>query len=220
MVTGTTTKRSPDLDADYLTAELRSHAVAHLASAPSDELWLIADGSDLRKPYAKALPNLMKVRSLSGGLVPGYQTLTVLGLILQHRGILYHRLFSSTADDFVSEPYEVQTALQTVSRAIAPLKAKMPVTWLLDSGFDDVAIWRTIWEQNEHVVVVRVYHTDRRVRSCDCWRARTMLEVQKRGQPRAKRQAVTTEIWACPLQVSYETNVRRSGPGTSVTKTV
>jgi hypothetical protein len=33
-------------------------------------------------------------------------------------------------------------------------------------------------------------------------------------------QAVTTEIWACPLQLSYETNVRRSGPGTSVTKTV
>ena len=101
-----------------------------------------------------------------------------------------------------------------------------------------MAVWRTIWEQNEHVVV-RVYHTDRRVRFADGqggWpqgsiaqaraqlrllaRARTMLEVQKRGQPRAKRQAVTTEIWACPLQVSYETNVRRSGPGTSVTKTV
>lgn len=238
MVTGTTIKRSPNLDAEHLTAELRTRAVAHLASAPSDELWLIADGSDLRKPYAKALPHLMKVRSLSGGMVPGYQTLTVLGLTPQHRGILYHRLFSSTAPDFISEPHEVQTALQTVSRAIAPLKAHLPVTWLLDSGFDDVAVWRTIWEQNEHVVV-RLYHTERRVRFADGqggWqdgsiaqarrrlrllaRARTMLEVQKRGQPRAKRQAVTTEIWACPIQVTYETNVRRTGPGTSVTKTV
>jgi hypothetical protein len=47
---------------------------------------------------------------------------------------------------FVSEPAEIQTALQTVSRAIAPLKVRRPVTWILDSGFDDVAVWRTIWE--------------------------------------------------------------------------
>jgi hypothetical protein len=238
MVTGTTIKRSPDLDADHLTAQLRTHAITHLASAPSDELWLIADGSDLRKPYAKALPNLMKVRSLTGGLVPGYRTLTVLGLTKQRRGILYHHLFSSSAPDFVSEPREVQTALQTVSTAIAPLKAQMPVTWILDSGFDDLAVWRTAWEQEEHVVV-RVCHTDRCVRFPDGtggWQqgsiaqaraqlrhlasAQTMLEVRKRGQPRPKRQPVATEIWACPLQLTYTTNVRRTGPGTSVTKTV
>src|SRR5262245_11734128 len=118
MVTGVTTKRSPDLDAAHLTAQLRAHALAHLAELPSDELWLIADGSDLRKPYAKEMPHLMKVRALSGGLVPGYQTLTVLGLTQKRRGILYHRLFSSKADDFISEPYEVQTALQTLSTAI------------------------------------------------------------------------------------------------------
>jgi len=238
MVTGATIKRSPDLDADHLTAQLRTHALAHLASAPSDELWLIADGSDLRKPYAKALPNLMKVRSLTGGLVPGYRTLTVLGLTKQRRGILYHHLFSSSAPDFVSEPREVQTALQTVSTAIAPLKAQMPVTWILDSGFDDLAVWRTVWEQQEHVVV-RLYHTDRLVRFPDRtggWQhgsiaqaraqlrhlasAQTMLEVRKCGQPRPKRQRVTTEIWACPIQLTYTTNMRRSGPGASVTKTV
>ena len=33
MVTGTTTKRSPDLDADHVTAQLRTQAVAHLATA-------------------------------------------------------------------------------------------------------------------------------------------------------------------------------------------
>ena len=92
MVTGQTTKRSPDLDASHLTAQLRAHALAHLAEEPSDELWLIADGSDLRKPYAKEMPHLMKVRALQGGLVNGYQTLSVLGLTKQRRGILYHRL--------------------------------------------------------------------------------------------------------------------------------
>ena len=108
MVTGVTTKRSPDLDAAHVTAQLRAQAVAHLASAPSDELWLLADGSDLRKPYASAMPDLMQVRALDGHLVSGYRTLTVLGLTAQRRGILYHRLFSSSAADFVSEPREVE----------------------------------------------------------------------------------------------------------------
>jgi len=238
MVRGETTKRSPNLDAAHLTAQLRTHALAHLAEQKSDELWLIGDGSDLRKPYAKAMPHLMQVRDLSGRLVNGYRTLTVLALTEQRRGILYHRLFSSTAPDFVSEPREVQIALQTTSKAIAPLKAAMPVTWILDSGFDDVAVWRTIWEQDEHVLV-RLYHLDRLIGLPDGqggWQAgsiaqalttlpllartQTMLEVRKTGQRRAKRQAVTAEIRAGAIQVTYDTNVRRAGAGVQVTKTV
>src|SRR6266568_3672030 len=41
-------------------------AVEQLAQAPEDELWLIADGSDLRKPYAQEMPALMQVRALRG----------------------------------------------------------------------------------------------------------------------------------------------------------
>src|SRR5262245_25635147 len=189
-------------------------------------------------PSAKEMPHLMKVRALSGGLVNGYKTLTVLGLREQRRAILYHRLFTSKADDFVSEPVEVQQALQTTSKAIAPLKPDTAVTWLLDSGFDDVAVWRTVWEQDEHVVV-RLYHLERLVGFPDQrggWqsgsiaqalgrlpllaRAQTLLEVRKRGQRRAKRQAVTAEIRAGAIQVSYDTNVRRAGDGMRVTKTV
>ena len=70
-VTAKTTKRSPELTATYLTVVLRNEAVAHLAEAKSDKLWLPADGSDLRKPYAKAMPNLMKLRALDQKLVPG-----------------------------------------------------------------------------------------------------------------------------------------------------
>src|SRR5260221_197382 len=72
------------------------------------------------------------------------------------------RFCSSTAPNFVSEPHEVQTALTSVSQAIAALKAHMPVTWLLDSGFDDVAVWRTIWEQQGHLVC-RIAHPERLV---------------------------------------------------------
>jgi Transposase DDE domain len=238
MVTGETTKRSPTLDALHLTAQLRTLAVADLAEGPSDELWLIADGSDLRKPYAKEMPYLMKVRALNKSLIPGYRTLTVVGLTPQHRGVLYHRLFSSTAPDFVSEPHEVQSALTTVSQAIAALQQRMLVTWILDSGFDDVAVWRTIWEQHQHLVC-RIAHPERLVELEDGqggWQAgmlanarkqiavvartQTLLEVQKRGQPRAKRQSVTAEIRTCPIRLTYATNVRRKGGGELITRIV
>lgn len=175
----------------------------------------------------------MKVRDLKGGLVNGYQTLSVLGLTPQRRGILYHRLFSSKAPDFVSQPAEVQQALETTSKAIASLKPHTAVTWILDRGFDDVAVWRTIWQPNEHLVV-RLYHWERLIAFADqtgAWqsgtiaqarahtalvgRAQTLLEVRKSGQPRPKRQSVTVELRACPLQVSYATNVRRVGEGST-----
>src|SRR5919206_207693 len=91
----------------------------YLNDYSSDALWLIADGSDLRKPYAHALPHLMRVKALDGQLVNGYRTLTVLGITPKQRGILYHRLLSSQEPGFVSEPHEVQQALTTVSQAIA-----------------------------------------------------------------------------------------------------
>jgi hypothetical protein len=234
MVMGESTTRSPHLDAQHLTATLRTRAVEHLGSTAADELWLIADGSELRKPHAQAMPHLMRVKELTGGLVNGYRTLNVIGITPNHRGVLYHRLFSSKAPGFVSESYEVQQALTTVSAAIAPLKGRMTVTWILDSGFDDVAVWRTIWEQAEHVVW-RVKHADRLIRYQDrkgVWQdgniakaqqhvrymgsAETMLVVQRGRQKRPKEQRVPVEIWACPVRVRYATNVRRPGEGAAV----
>jgi hypothetical protein len=125
---GESTQRS-DLDADQLVAALCERGVEHLAKSESDELWLIADPSDLRKPYAQEMPDLMQVRDLDGKLVPGYRTLNVLGMTPGRRGILYHRLFSSVAEDFLSEPLEVQRGLKIVSQAVRPLKERMAVSW-------------------------------------------------------------------------------------------
>src|SRR5215472_16617011 len=86
----------------------------------------------------------------------------LIGLTPGRRGLLSHRLVSSQAPDFGSRPAEVQQALSTVSQALTPLKAHKTVTWRLSSGSDDIAVWRTIWEQQEHLVC-RVYHTDRKV---------------------------------------------------------
>ena len=78
LATGESTKRS-QVDAEHLTEQLREVAVEQLAQAPEDELWLIADGSDLRKPYAQEMPALMQVRDLEGHLVPGYRTQSAAG---------------------------------------------------------------------------------------------------------------------------------------------
>jgi hypothetical protein len=236
MVTGDSTARSPQLQAEHLTATLRTYAVDQLGTASTDELWLIADGSELRKPHARVMPHLMRVKDLDGSLVNGYRTLNGIGITPNRRGVLYHRLFSSKAPDFLSESHEVQQALTQVSQAIASLKARMTATWILDSGFDDVAVWRTIWEQDEQVVC-RIKHTDRLVRFQDQageWQAgnlatarqhlrcvghaETMLVVQRGRQKRPKEQRVPVELWACPIRLRYATNVRRPGGGEEVDK--
>jgi hypothetical protein len=235
MATGESTKRS-QINAAALTAALRKRGIEHLAGADTDELWLISDGSDLRKPYAREMPELMQVRDLDGKLVPGYRTMNVLGITPSRRGILYHRLFSSKEEDFLSESLEVQKALRTVSQALQELKQRMTITWIQDSGFDDVAVWRTVWEQDEHLVC-RVKHRERLVEyqdeqgqwvQGDVQRARQRLKqmttgwtemVVRRGrQRRAKRQPVPVKIHACPIRLTYETNVRREGPGETVQK--
>ncbi len=75
---GTATKRS-ELDAEHLTDRLRARGVEQVRD--EDEVWAIVDPSELRKPYAREMPALMRVRKLGGekGTVPGYRTLTVLG---------------------------------------------------------------------------------------------------------------------------------------------
>lgn len=234
---GESTKRSA-LDAEHLVAALCRRGVAHLAESEAGELWLIVDASDLRKPYASEMPDLMQVRNLDGTLVPGYRTLNVLGLTPGRRGVLYHRLFSSVAEDFVSEPLEVQRGLKQVSQAVQALKSHMALSWIMDRGFDDVAVWRTIWEQEEHLVC-RVRHTERQVAYQTLegpWRegdvaaaqqhlrpmakARTEMVVRRGPQKKEKRQKVTAEIRTCPLRLTYDTAVRREGQGEEVHKDI
>jgi hypothetical protein len=212
--------------------------VAQLAESEADELWLIADPSDLRKPYASEMPDLMQVKDLDGRLVPGYRTLNVLGVTPGRRGILYHRLFSSVAEDFDSEPLEVQRGLKTVSQAVHSLKERMAVSWIVDRGFDDVAVWRTIWEQEEHVVC-RLFHSERLVEYQTVdeeWMegdlvaaqrqlrlmasAQTEMVVRRGQQKKEKRQRVTVEIRSCPLRLTYDTHVRREGDGQEVCRDI
>jgi len=235
LVKGKSTKRS-SIDAETVTAALRERGIQHLSEAGEEELWVIADMSELRKPDAQAMPDMMQVLALDGGLVSGYRTLNVLGLEPSRRGILYHRLFSSQEEDFLSESLEIQTALQTVKQALKERNQQQAVTWITDTGFDDVAVWRTIWEQEQHVVC-RLKHKERLIEYQDergQWvkgdiqrarqrqrllaSARTEMVVRRGRQRKAKRQPVEVKIRACPVRLTYQTNVRREGPGKEVNK--
>jgi Transposase DDE domain len=224
MVHAETTKRST-LDADHLIGSLQARGVAQLRGEAA--IWVLVDGSDLRKPHAQTMEHLQRVKRLDGqGTVPGYRTLNAIGVGRQRRGLLYHRLFSSAATDFLSESAETQAALASIGRALAPLTAD--ITYVFDSGFDDVAVWGTVWTQRHHLVC-RVHHRDRLVRPAadqprcplsalaprlqPLARVETEMVVRKGQQARPKLQPVTAVIAAVPLVVSYQEEVRTRPDG-------
>lgn len=221
MMSGNTTKNSPDLDEQHIIQRLVQRGVEMLSA--DDEIWLAADTSDLRKPYATKMPDLMDVRELDGHLVPGYRVMTALGLGKSARGLLYHHLFSSTSADFRSEPQEVLDAIDSVRAALAPVPAV--VTWLIDRGFDNIAIWHRIWQQKHHLVG-RIRDLGRiiyRPTTHERWERTVILnlaphlqplasvqaemEVQMEGQKRRYRQAVTAQISAVKAQLRYTITV-------------
>lgn len=124
---------------------------------------------------------------------------------------------------------EIQQALRTIIAATNPLEAK--IIYGLDSGFDDIAVWGTIWEANQHLVC-RVYRLKRMVEQqtdTETWQrvrleqaahqlrelavVETELVVQKQGQAYAKRQAVKTHIAACAVWITYRVNMRTRKDG-------
>jgi hypothetical protein len=228
------TKRST-LDAESLTGRLRQRSIENLRD--EDEIWVPVDGSDLRKPYAREMEALQRVKTLDKQrLINGYRTLNAVAIGRERRGILYHRLFSSKEDDFVSEPHDVQTALHTIIAATQLLQAT--VIYAMDRGLDDIAVWGTIWEAQQHLVC-RLQHMNRIVERRDItgiWQpisveraadylqefavVETELPVQKRGQRGAKLQKVTSRVSACPMRVSYQVDVRTKTDGAQRQKTV
>ena len=218
MLHGQTTKRRA-VDPDDLVARLQARGVEQLRGEAA--VWVVFDGTDLRKPHAERMEHLQRVKRLDGkGTVPGYPTLNVLGIGRQRRGLLYHKLYSSAAPDFRSEPAEVRAAIRAVGAALAPLGADL--TAIYDSGFDDQAVWGETWDAGMRLLC-RIYHRDRLVRPAPgrplCHlaelaprlrpraRLRAELVVRKDGQPRPKLQPVAVTVSAAPVVVPYRRSV-------------
>ena len=224
MLSGATTKRS-ELDPDELVVRLQAHGIEQLRGEAA--IWVVFDGTDVRKPHAERMQHLQQVKRLDRqGTVPGYPTLNVIGIGKERRGLLYHRLFSSAAPDFRSEPAEVRTAVRSVGAALAPLGADL--TAVYDSGFDDQAIWGETWEAGMRLLG-RVHHRERLVRPapdqplCHLEEVASRLKalaqvqaemvVQKVGQARPKLQPVTATVAATPVRVPYR---RRTATGVAI----
>jgi hypothetical protein len=223
MLHGETTKNSPALDEKHVIQRLVQRGVEMLAG--DDDIWVAMDTSDLRKPHATKMPDLMTVRDLDGGAVPGYRLITALGLGKTARGLLYHHLFSSKAATFVSEPQEVLTAIEAIGQALAPVPAV--VTFLMDRGFDSIAIWHRIWQQNQHLVCrvrdlgrivfrpvsdgayerTAIQQVAPHLRPLASMQAK--MEVRMIGQPRRYRQQVTAQVSSVKIQLRYEQVVEK-----------
>jgi hypothetical protein len=230
MLRGTSTKRS-DLDPDRLSARLQAGGVERLRGEP--HLWVVFDGSDLRKPHAREMEHLQRVRRIDGtGTVPGYATLNAIGIAPGKRGLLFHTLYSSTEPGFRSEPAERLAAIGDVGTALAPLVADgAEVTTILDRGFDDVDVWAAVWAQG-HRLVCRVQHRNRHVYPNEAAEAageavplgdlavslvplariETELEVRLVGQRNAKRQPVVVAVSAVSARVPYHADAAAAVP--------
>ena len=215
MVDGRSTKNSPDLDEQHIIQRLVERGVEMLSG--DDEIWVAMDTSDLRKPYATKMPDLMGVLDLNKNVVPGYRLMTALGLGHQARGVLYHHLFSSTSADFKSEPQESFDGVDAVSTALSPLSAV--VSFLVDRGFDNIAFWHRVWQRGHHLVarirdlgriVFRPTANDRWERTviqnltphlCPLATLEAEMEVQMVGQKHRYRQKVTAQMSAVKVQL-------------------
>ncbi len=128
-----------------------------------------------------------------------------------------------------SHSVEIQTALLNVSQAVQVALPQTTVIGIMDREFDDIAVWRTLWQARQHLVS-RTFHGERRLRyrAHGAWQAgsldqavaaairratlETTMVVRLRGQPSAKRQVVTVEVAVCAIQVPYDPASRQEVP--------
>jgi hypothetical protein len=154
--------------------EQTRQAAIHTASF-KDCVEVIHDGSDIRKPYSNQLPNLTKVRSLSGTLVNGFNTFnSVLISDVDKRLHLLESTAYSTADDHygviagvsLSADELQRDQLSRVDTALKTQVGELPIRHLLDRGHDDADLFAFIDQHLQSRFVIRaklnrVYPPDR-----------------------------------------------------------
>lgn len=114
-----------------------------------------------------------------------------------------------------------------MSQALALRKGHRTSNWLLDSGFEERVVRRTIWETNEQVLsrvshqgcLIRVQYRQGQLRGsygtspCTPARVHTTLVAKRDKQLHIRKQSVEVEVAACPLRLSSESEVRRKQAG-------
>lgn len=153
--------RRSNLSADTLLNQIQAQGRARLAGC--DEVVVILDGSDLRKPHSQTLEYLDKVRDLKGQPVAGYRTLNAIGLTPDGRQtLLYHTLYSALAPGFTSENTVVLQSLAHITRALRSAGV-LRIIFVLDRGFDNLHVLRRLRRLRVDFVI-RACHLNRQTR--------------------------------------------------------
>lgn len=131
--------------------------------AGQDEVVVVMDGSDLRKPHSQALEHRSTVRTLEGGPVSGYRALNAIGLTPDgRRALLYHTLYSPKAPGFTSANTVIIDATLSIVQALRAAGVGRIIV-VLDRGFDDLKLIRLLMRLQVQFVI-RVKHVERTTR--------------------------------------------------------
>lgn len=130
---------------------VQQQIVAHAARRVADDTLIVVDPTDLRKPYAQAMPHLATVRDGSTGeLVKGYWACVALACEPHRRRVLplMQELWSAEAPDFKSENAQLLSIIDTVAGATAQRGV-----YVLDRGGDRMKLYEPLLERGLRFII-------------------------------------------------------------------
>ncbi len=138
-------------DPDTINQHTQQNALANLTV--KEQVKVIHDGSDIRKPHSQKLPQLAKVRDLKGHIINGYNTFNSIVLSDIDKQI---RLLASTPYSTADPHYNqtlgagfsgsdiVLTQLTQTDQALKDAFPGVQVSHLMDRGHDDQSVFEHI----------------------------------------------------------------------------
>jgi hypothetical protein len=138
----TAERLSRHLGAPGLGERVQQQIVAHAARRVRADTLIVVDPTDIRKPYAQAMPHLATVRDGSTGeLVKGYWACVALACEPERRRVLplLQQLWSAQAPDFESENLQLLSIMDTVAGA-----TDRRGVYVLDRGGDRMELYKPL----------------------------------------------------------------------------
>ena len=122
--------------------EIQQQIIGHAARRVKRDTLIVVDPTDIRKPYAQAMPHLATVRDGSTGeLVNGYWACVALACEPEQRRVLplMQELWSAQAPDFESENTQLLEIIDTIAAA-----TERRGVYVLDRGGDRMKLYQPL----------------------------------------------------------------------------
>lgn len=126
--------------------------------------YVVLDESEIRKPNSKKLKKLIKVRDLDRGFINGYRTFNAIAVSEDGRRVflLETKPISCEEEDFQSEDLCKEELLEETSNAPKRGNQEFCIVYLLDRGFDERKIIKSIRARKDSFII-RVEYLERLV---------------------------------------------------------